>query len=224
MFSLHDYNEEKLIKKIEKYKNNSSIALISDAGSPLISDPGYNLVQEYISKDIFLTTIPGPSSIISSLQLSGLPINNFKFYGFVAKNRSAILLQIKKMTESSSTSIFLISGSRLTIFLEMLVSQKNFRKIAVCKEITKKNERVFRGNANEILLGIGSDKNNLRGEFTIVIKGKEKSSKHLDVNIQVQIKKLLEKFSLTEVVELVHKLTNISKKEIYTATLNIKNE
>ncbi|SVA59199.1 uncharacterized protein METZ01_LOCUS112053, partial [marine metagenome] len=69
MFSVHDYNENLLIKRIEKYQYNSAIALISDAGSPLISDPGYNLIQDYIKKNLYITTIPGPSSILSSLQL-----------------------------------------------------------------------------------------------------------------------------------------------------------
>lgn len=224
LLSLHDYNEDKLIKKIEKYQNNSSIALISDAGSPLLSDPGYNLIQEYIKKNIFFTTVPGPSSIISALQLSGMPINNFKFYGFVSKNKGSMLAQIKKMDESSTTSVFFISRVRLVIFLETLVFKNIDRKIAVCKEITKKNERVFRGNVKEVLTLINRDKNNLRGEFTILVKGKEKSNKSLDEKTKDQIKTLLKKFSLTEVVELVHKLTNISKKEIYNATLNIKNE
>ena len=88
LFSLHDYNENLLIKRIEKYQYNSAIALISDAGSPLISDPGYNLIQDYIKKNLYVTTIPGPSSILSSLQLSGLPINNFEFFGFVSKNKA----------------------------------------------------------------------------------------------------------------------------------------
>ena len=85
LYPLHDYNENILIKRIEKFQNNSSIALISDAGSPLISDPGYNLVLDYIKKNLMITTIPGPSSVISALQLSGLPIYNFKFFGFAPK-------------------------------------------------------------------------------------------------------------------------------------------
>ena len=87
LLSLHDYNESVLIKRIEKYQDNSAIALISDAGSPLISDPGYNLALDYIKKKIKITTVPGPSSIISALQVSGLPISNFKFLGFVSKKK-----------------------------------------------------------------------------------------------------------------------------------------
>ena len=82
LFSLHDYNEAALIKKLEKYQKDSLFALISDAGSPLISDPGHKLVKNFINRNIFVTSVPGPSSMISSLQLSGLNINSFVFYGF----------------------------------------------------------------------------------------------------------------------------------------------
>ena len=80
LISLHDYNEEAVINKISKYQYNSKIGLISDAGSPLISDPGFNLVKNFISKKIMITSIPGPSSLIVGLQLSGLPLNKFTFY------------------------------------------------------------------------------------------------------------------------------------------------
>ena len=85
LFSLHDYNEENLIKKIQKYHESSIIALISDAGSPLISEPGYNLIKNFINKNIFITSVPGPSSVISSIQLAGLPLDKFVFFWFCSK-------------------------------------------------------------------------------------------------------------------------------------------
>lgn len=225
LFSLHDYNEDILIKRIEKYQKNSSIALISDAGSPLISDPGYNLVQDYIKKNLYITSIPGPSSIISSLQLSGLPINNFRFYGFVSKNKSKIKILAKKLINSNSTSVFFISGKRLPNFLKIILDEKINRKIALCKELTKKNETVFRGELKNIIEKINKNNINLKGEFTILIDGKKKISKiSINDEVQLQIKELLKKFSLTKVVDIVHKLTNISKKEVYKMTLKIKND
>ena len=89
LFSIHDYNEENLIKRIEKFQSNSIVALISDSGSPLISDPGFKLVKNYINKNIFVTSIPGANSIIPSIQLSGLAVNNFTFFGFVPKGKNA---------------------------------------------------------------------------------------------------------------------------------------
>ena len=223
LFSLHDYNESQLITRIEKYQYNSAIALISDAGSPLISDPGYNLIQDYIKKKLYVTTIPGPSSIISSLQLSGLPINNFEFFGFVSKNKSSMNSQAKKLQNVITTSVFFISGNRLINFLKILLDAKINRKIAVCKELTKKNEWVFRGYIKKIIDEINIDKSNLKGEFTLLIQGKEKKTKiTIQTTTEAQIKKLLKKFSLTEVVEIVHRLTSISKKEIYKKALQLK--
>jgi len=223
LFSLHDYNENLMIKRIEKYQYNSAIALISDAGSPLISDPGYNLIQDYIKKNLYVTTIPGPSSILSSLQLSGLPINNFEFFGFVSKNISNMNSQAKKLQNVIATSVFFISGNRLVSFLKILLDAKINRKVAVCKELTKKNEWVFRGYIKKIIDEINIDKSNLKGEFTLLIQGKEKKTKiTIQTTTEAQIKKLLKKFSLTEVVEIVHRLTSISKKEIYKKALQLK--
>lgn len=225
MFSLHDYNEEFLIKRIEKYQNNSSIALISDAGSPLISDPGYNLVKDFIKKKLKITTLPGPSSIISALQLSGLPINSFEFHGFVPKNKSGIVSLVSKIENLKTTSVYFVSGSRLLIFLESLCEMKMSRNISICKEMTKKNERVFRGNPRDIIHILSENSNNYKGEFVVVIEGNiNHLNKKIDKKTEEQITKLLKKFSLTDVVEIVHKLSSISKKEIYNSALLLKND
>ena len=225
LFSLHDYNEKILIKRIEKYQNNSSIALISDAGSPLISDPGYNLVLDYIKKDLFVTTIPGASSIISALQLSGLPVNNFKFYGFVSKNKGLLNSTADKIAESTSTSVFFVSGNRIINFLNKVYEKKSDINVSVCKEITKKNEQIFRGNIPHVLELLSKKEKSTKGEFVVIIgSGESKSQKKINSEIEKQIKKLLVKFSLTEVVNIVHKLTVISKKEIYKMALIIKND
>jgi 16S rRNA (cytidine1402-2'-O)-methyltransferase len=214
-----------LIKRIEKQQLNSSIALISDAGSPLISDPGYKLVQDYIKKELLITTIPGPSSIISALQLSGIPINNFEFFGFVSKNNKILNSVIDKIKYSQSTSIFFISGPRLLNFLATLEINQIDRNISVVKEITKKNEWVYRGKIQKIVSDIAKNKKGLKGEFVIVIAGIEKkTNKILDSETKKQISFLLKKFTLTEVVEIVHNLTNLSKKEIYKSALLIKND
>ena len=224
LLSLHDYNEMAIIKRIEKYQRNSSIALISDAGSPLISDPGYNLVQDYIGKNLMVTTVPGASSIIPALQLSGLPIHNFIFYGFVPKNIGGTKDLIKKISENSITGVMFISGTRLLSFLELLSENDDF-KVSVCKEITKKNEAVYRGSPEKIAEIISKDPKKLKGEFVIITaKIKSKDNNKINNNINNLMKKLLKKFSLTEVVEIVHKLTNISKKEIYGAALLIKDD
>ena len=223
LLSLHDYNEVSLIKKINKYQNNSLIAPISDSGSPLISDPGFNLVKDYIDKKFFVTSVPGPSSIIPSLQLSGLAVNNFIFFGFVPKNQGPIISLIKRVEEFNLTSVFYISGNRLQKFLELLLKNSMNRKIAICKELTKINEKIIRGNVDVIINKILNNEINLRGEFTIVVDNKKLGIKKiLDESVKRQANKLLKKYTLTETVEIVHKLTNISKKDIYSMALKLK--
>ena len=225
LFSLHDYNEEKLIKKLEKYQKDSLFALISDAGSPLISDPGYKLVKNFINRNIFVTSIPGPSSIISSLQLSGLNINNFVFYGFVPKNNNSAKTIAKKIIELNLTSIFFISGRRLKKFLELVHINSKIIEVAICKELTKINESVFRGNIKKMIDKIINKEINLKGEFTLIVGNNKRASKiTIEDKIRNQTLKILKKYTLTETVEIVHKLSNISKKDIYKMAIELKND
>ena len=225
LFSLHDYNENVVIKRIARYQGNSAIALISDAGSPLISDPGFKLVKDFINKNLFITSIPGASSVISSLQLSGMPINNFVFFGFVPKKHSSSSLLIKRVIELNLTCIFLISGNNLKKFLELVLKNSKNREIAVCKELTKINEKIVRESIKNIIDKIINKEINLKGEFTLII-GSEKEKRKEKINdlIKKQTKKLIKKYTLTETVEIVHKLSNISKKDIYQMTLKLKND
>ena len=225
LFSLHDYNEEALIIKLEKYQKDSLFALISDAGSPLISDPGYKLVKNFINRNIFVTSVPGPSSIISSLQISGLSVNSFVFFGFVPKNDNSAKTIAKRIIELNLTSIFFISGRRLKNFLELVhINSKNI-EVAICKELTKINESVFRGNVKKMIDKITNNEINLKGEFTLIIGNSKRTSKiTIEDKIRKQALKILKKYTLTETVEIVHKLSNISKKDIYKMAIELKND
>ena len=225
LFSLHDYNEETLIKKLEKYQKDSLFALISDAGSPLISDPGYKLVKNFINRNIFVTSIPGPSSIISSLQLSGLNVNSFVFFGFVPKNNNSAKTIAKRIIELNFTSIFFISGRRLKNFLELVHMNSKNIEVAICKELTKINESVFRGTIKKMIDKITNKEINLKGEFTLIIGNNKKALKiTIEDKIRKQALKILKKYTLTETVEIVHKLSNISKKDIYKMAIELKND
>ena len=225
LFSLHDYNEDILINRIKKYQGNSAIALISDAGSPLISDPGFKLVKDFINKNMFVTSIPGASSVVSGLQLSGLPINNFVFFGFVPKKQSSVSLLIKRIKELNLTCVFFVPGNKIKKFLELIMKNSKDREIAVCKELTKINETIIRGSIKNIIDKIIDKEINLKGEFTLIIDGeKEEERNIINDSIIKQTKKLIKKYTLTETVEIVHKLSNISKKDIYQMTLKLKND
>ncbi len=198
--------------------------MISDAGSPLISDPGYKLVKHFIDRNLFITSIPGATSIVPALQLSGQPLDSFAFYGFPPKTKKSINLVANKIISTGLTSVFFISGKKIVEFLEIISSIDSQIKVALCKELTKINETIARTTAENIIIDIKNNKINLKGEFILVISStKNKEKLTIDNNIKIQISHLLKKYSLTETVEIVHKLSNISKKNIYQMALLIKN-
>ena len=224
LIALHDYNEYKIIDQIKDFLKNKNCVLISDAGSPLISDPGYNLVQYCISNNITVTSVPGPSSILSSLQLSGLPISEFSFFGFVPKSKKKIEDLVKNIFQEKRTSIFFVSSHKLIIFLDCLENIMPERKISICKELTKVNEFVFRGTPNNVKNKIIEDKENIKGEFVAVIDRQTSKNQDFD-NIDFyskELKKMATKFSLTDIVEIVHKFTKINKNKIYKWLLKLR--
>ena len=224
LIALHDYNEYKIIDQIKGLLKNKICVLISDAGSPLISDPGYNLVQYCISNNIRVTTVPGPSSILSSLQLSGLPISEFAFFGFVPKSKKKIEDLVKSIFQEKRTSVFFVSSHKLVVFLDCLEKIIPERTISICKELTKVNEFVFRGSPSNVKNKILEDKENIKGEFVAVIDRQTSKNQDFD-NIDLyskELKKMATKFSLTDIVEIVHKFTKINKNKIYKWLLKLK--
>ncbi len=224
LIALHDYNEQKIIDHIKSLLKSKNCVLISDAGSPLISDPGYNLVQYCIANNIKVTSMPGPSSIVSSLQLSGLPISEFAFFGFVPKSKKKIEDLVKNISQEKKTCLFFVSSHKLIVFLDCLENIVGERSISICKELTKVNEFVFRGTPNDVKNKILEDKENVKGEFVAVIDRLPSKNHDFD-NIDLyskELKKMATKFSLTDIVEIVHKLTKINKNKIYKWLLKLK--
>ena len=224
LIALHDYNEHKIIDQIKSLLKNKNCVLISDAGSPLISDPGYNLVQFCIANNIRITSVPGPSSIVSSLQLSGLPISEFAFFGFVPKSKKKIEDLVVAISQEKRTSVFFVSSHKLIVFLDCLENIMNDRSISICKELTKVNEFVFRGTPSNIKNKILEDKENIRGEFVAVVDRQRSKNQDFD-NIDLyskELKKMVTKFSLTDIVEIVHKFTKIYKNKSYKWLLKLR--
>ena len=198
LIALHDYNEHKIIDKITDLLKSKKCVLISDAGSPLISDPGYNLVQFCIENNIGVTSVPGPSSIITGLQLSGLPISEFTFFGFVPKSKKKIEDLVNNIAQEKRTCVFFVSSHKLIVFLECLENIIPDRSISLCKELTKVNEFVFRGISKKIKNMILKDKESVKGEFVVVIDrqiSKNQDSDEIDL-YKYEIERMTEKFSL----------------------------
>ncbi len=224
LISLHDYNESSIIELLADRLNKNIIALISDAGSPLISDPGFKFIKHCISNKVNITSIPGPTSIIPALQLSGIPINEFYFAGFFPKSSKNMVEFIKSINEIDKTVVFFVSTHKIKKCLEILDDQMKDRLISVSKELTKINEKTYRGTIDKIVKEIFQRKDNFKGEFVVVVEGSSKKDKNADSlsNFNSEIIRLLVKFSLTEVVEIVHNLTGISKNKVYKWVLKLK--
>tara|TARA_Y100001970_G_scaffold21066_1_gene23943 strand:- start:9790 stop:10635 length:846 start_codon:yes stop_codon:yes gene_type:complete len=228
LISLHDYNEELVIEKILENLKNEKVSLISDAGSPLISDPGFKLVRFCIRNKIFVTIVPGVSSLISALQLSSIPINKFTFLGFLPKSKNDVVDFVEILEKSDSASVFFVSRHKILSFLEILSNKLRERKIAVCKELTKINERIFIGSSDEVYKEFRKSSKNTLGEFVIVVESNKIKANNSSFDLGLEkikvINKLLDKFSLTDTVEIVHKIGNIGKKSLYKKVLEIQNE
>ena len=224
LIPLHDYNEGSVINKISNQLLNKKIALISDAGSPLISDPGFKLVQHCIENNINISSIPGACSIIPALQLSGMALNQFYFAGFFPKNKKGGLDFIDQIKNLNKTSVFFVSSHKLKNCLVLMEAELNQRKISISKELTKINENTYRGFGHEMIMKIQKKQENLKGEFVVVVEA-DNLTKIETIDLEKynnEINKLLLKFSLTDVVEIVHKLTGITKNKVYKWVLKQK--
>ena len=224
LIPLHDYNEGNVINKISNQLLNKNIVLISDAGSPLISDPGFKLVQHCIENNINISSIPGACSIIPALQLSGMALNQFYFAGFFPKNKKGGLDFIDQIKNLNKTSVFFVSSHKLKDCLILMETELNQRKISISKELTKINENTYRGFGHEMIMKIQRKQENLKGEFVVVVEA-DNLTKIETIDLEKhnnEINKLLLKFSLTDVVEIVHKLTGITKNKVYKWVLKQK--
>ena len=214
--SLHEHNEQKAsLEIIENIKNGKTISIVSDAGTPVVSDPGYKLIQICLKENIKYTLIPGPSSVLSSLVMSGLSPDKFSFYGFIPRKAGDQTRFFEILSSDVKTSIVFESPKRIK---KTLVNLQKFvginRKISLCKEMTKIHEDVYRGNISEIIKDIENEKINLKGELVLVIEGANNNK--IDLNITMQIKnEFLSKLSASDSAKLISMLTGKNKRDIY---------
>jgi len=169
--SYHAFNEKKVVPKlIEKMLEGESIAVVTNAGTPAISDPGYSLVRAAIDNDITVTAIPGPSAVIMALTLSGLPAHSFTFKGFPPRKSGARQRFIAEDGESAHTQIFYESPYRIQAFLEDALAVLGDREAVVANDLTKKFESLYRGKLSDLIEIFKAEQP--RGEYTVVIEGK----------------------------------------------------
>lgn len=162
-------------KLIDRMKTGETVALVSDAGTPIISDPGYPLLRGCIDAEIPIVPIPGASAVITAASVSGLPLHNFIFEGFLSPKSGKRKRQLSVLTGEERTLIFFESPHRLNRFLEDVLEVMGERDIVVTRELTKKFEEIFRGNVPEALERFQDAEP--RGEFTILIAGRKKEKR-----------------------------------------------
>ena len=225
LVSYHNFSEKQKLKyMISNLKDGLNIALISDAGTPLISDPGYLLVKAAQEESIQVIPIPGPSSLISALSVSGFPSDKFIFYGFPPKQQKAKQSFMKSLVSENRTSIVFESKRRIKDFLVDLEGLCPGRKVFIAREMTKLHETFYRGEINKVISEISLDENSLKGEFVIVIKGiKEVKKEILLTNDQAKVLEIiLEKMKKKEALSLASKVFGIKKNSLYKFILEQK--
>ena len=218
----HEHNENEASKEIiELLKSGKTIALLSDAGAPLISDPGYPLIQSCIKEDLSLTVLPGASALINAVILSGLPSDKFSFYGFLPKQHEAKRKIAIKLQNSNITNIFFESAKRvvktISIFSEVLNPDT---QVAICREMTKEYESIYRGTIKEIMALIQNDDIPLLGEFVILVYSGSSLSEGFDLNENF-CRPFLDYLSPTDASKLIAKISSFSKQEVYKFLLEI---
>ena len=221
IISYHKFNEKKMTSNIIKYINEGKIlSLISDAGTPLLSDPGRILVNQCIKNRIQVIPIPGVSAVTASLSVSGFK-DQFLFYGFLPKTENELIKVLNRLSLNDFTQIFFIPANKINFYITNFKKYFKDRKILIAKEITKIHEAFIREDIDKIKLF----KNSLKGELTIVISENNNKNKKFDEKkIVNKIKKYLKNYSLKDTVNIILETEKINKKKVYELCLKVKNE
>ena len=223
LISNHKFNETKNLSKIiDLLKNGKLISLVSDAGTPGISDPGAVLIKRCIKENIDVFPLPGPSAVTTAISASGFSDKYF-FYGFLPEKNKTLIEDLKFLSELKSSIVIFCSSRKINKFIP---SMKNYffdREILICREISKFYEEYIRCDVKELDLS----KKVIKGELTIVIsekKNDKKNSHILSESDKRLIKGMINNFGIKEISNLISQNKNISKKEIYNYCLKLKNE
>ncbi len=223
LISYHKFNETKNLKKIiDILKSQKIVSLISDAGTPAISDPGRILVKECVKNKIEIHPIPGASAVTSAVSISGFS-DKYYFFGFFPEKEKEIKEKLEILSSLNCSIVFFISAKKINKIIKPLKFFFSDREVVICREISKFYEEFIRTKIDQLQ----SFEKNLKGELTIVISEKKNNkniSNKLSESDKKYIKKMVKNLSIKDITNLISENRNISKKEIYNYCLKIKNE
>ncbi len=221
LVSYHKFNEKKKLNEIIKYfKEGKILSLISDAGTPLLSDPGRLLINKCAENEIQITPIPGVSSITTALSVSGFK-DQFLFYGYLPKTEKELKKVLTTLSNYQFTQVFFITSKKINQYIREFKLFFSGRKILIARELTKIHESFIRADIDDLQLF----KTHIKGELTVIISEQIKKPKIFDEQkIVNKIKKYLKNYSLKDTVNLILETEKINKKKIYDLCLKIKNE
>jgi 16S rRNA (cytidine1402-2'-O)-methyltransferase len=223
LISNHKFNEVKNLSKIiELLKNKKLISLISDAGTPAVSDPGAVLVNECIKKNINVIPLPGPSAVTTAMSVSGFS-EKYLFSGFFPEKQKIINESLKSLSDLNFSLVFFVSPKKINKIIPYIKNYFKGRNILICREISKFYEEFIRSSTEELELFIKEPK----GELTVVLSEKKidkKESPILSESDKINISKMINKLSTKEITNFINQTSKVSKKEIYDYCLKLKNE
>ena len=222
--SLHDHNESQRAKQlIEKLKLGENIALISDAGTPLISDPGYGLVSQCREAGVKVVPLPGPCAAIAALCAAGLATDRFKFEGFLPVKAVAKQQALQRLLTETSTSVFYESPRRVADTVRQIVAELGEdRQMVVAKELTKTFETFYSGNAQACLIWLEADVNHQRGEFVLMIAGEKQDQTEVSADALNLLKLLMKELPLKKAAAVTAEQYNLKKNHLYQLGLELK--
>ena len=224
LFSLHDHNEqEKAHVLIEKLQSGLSIALVSDAGTPLINDPGYHLVKACRENDIKVVPIPGACAAIAALSVAGLPSDKFIYEGFLPAKSKARQDSLASLITEPRTMIFYESTHRL---LETLKDMQTIfgadKQIVLAKELTKTWETIVSFPVNELIDWLNQDVSRQKGEFVLIVAGYTESNKDIDPKAINTLKLLQKELPLKKAAAITAEIYGLKKNQLYQIGLNLE--
>jgi 16S rRNA (cytidine1402-2'-O)-methyltransferase len=224
LISCHEHNEEKRSDElVELLKKGQNIALVSNAGTPSVSDPGYRLIQKSISEDIRVTPIPGASAAISALSVSGLATDSFTFIGFAPRKHGKRSSLFNNLSRETRTLIFYESPRRLLNLMEDLLMNFGDRKAVLAREITKIHEEFLRGSLSNIKDRINS-REKIKGECTLIVEGFTSEKEISDDELQQEIRQAIHQSGerLSGIVKEIAGRYGLSRSRVYNLALKLK--